>query len=1170
MRLSKIKLAGFKSFVDPATVHFPSNLVGVVGPNGCGKSNVIDAVRWVMGESSAKHLRGGSMEDVIFNGSSQRKPVGQASVELVFDNTDGSLGGEYAQYNEISVKRVVNREGHSTYYLNATKCRRRDITDIFLGTGLGPRSYAIIEQGMISRLIDAKPEDMRVYLEEAAGISKYKERRRETENRIRHTRENLERLNDLLDEVNKHLEHLGRQKVTAEKYRALKAEERETEAQLLALRWRAMAAELEERERKLAAARTELEQVVAEQRKAESDLESSRQQHNEATETFNAVQGRYYRVGAEISSTEQEIQHSKDAQQRSRDELAQVERERGETDQQVHADRQRLEELDRSLADDQPEHERLKSSQAESAQALEAAETAMQQWQSEWDAFNRRAAEPAQTAEVERSRMEQLERNLAQARQRLERVDEEKAQLEPSELEGEIEQLVTQEQAAAQETTRLQGVLDANGEALEQARSDQSQARRALDQAQTEQQQLAGRVASLEALQQAALGESDEQVVLWLEQQGLAEQPRLAQQLNVDSGWERAVEVVLGPFLEAVCVDALDPVAAGLETLASGGVGLIEPEGGAARTAAASGPERLLDRVDDRAPVAGLLAGVYTAPDLDQAQALRARLAPGTSVVTPGGVWLGPNWLRIARPAEDDAGVLAREQQLASARADLERAQAAVTEQQAAIERLGARVGELESEREAGQQALNQANREHADLGSRLEGRRMRLEQMAQRRQRLDEEAGELRAQIERESREREAAEQARNRALEQTEAFDAEREQLQQRRERLSTELAEARQRAHADRDAGHQVEVRVESTRSSREATAHNLERMQARRQQLQQRQSDLQQSLDGSDDPIRELERDLETKLAQRVEVEQEMGEARRSVEEIEQSMRALETQRGDCERRAGEIRERVGQEQMAVQETRVRRETVEEQLGGLDQSAETLLANLEADATVEAWQAHLDKLGRRIEGLGAVNLAAIDEYAEQTQRKEYLDQQHSDVTQALETLENAIEKIDRETRARFRQTFETVNQQLQALFPRLFGGGQAHLEMTGDDLLSTGVAIMARPPGKRVSNIQLLSGGEKALTAVALVFAFFELNPAPFCMLDEVDAPLDDANVARYCELVREMADRVQFIFITHNKQTMELTHQLTGVTMREAGVSRLVAVDVREAAAFAEA
>jgi chromosome segregation protein len=1170
MRLSKIKLAGFKSFVDPATVHFPSNLVGVVGPNGCGKSNVIDAVRWVMGESSAKHLRGGSMEDVIFNGSSQRKPVGQASVELVFDNTDGSLGGEYAQYNEISVKRVVNREGHSTYYLNATKCRRRDITDIFLGTGLGPRSYAIIEQGMISRLIDAKPEDMRVYLEEAAGISKYKERRRETENRIRHTRENLERLNDLLDEVNKHLEHLGRQKVTAEKYRALKAEERETEAQLLALRWRAMAAELEERERKLAAARTELEQVVAEQRKAESDLESSRQQHNEATETFNAVQGRYYRVGAEISSTEQEIQHSKDAQQRSRDELAQVERERGETDQQVHADRQRLEELDRSLADDQPEHERLKSSQAESAQALEAAETAMQQWQSEWDAFNRRAAEPAQTAEVERSRMEQLERNLAQARQRLERVDEEKAQLEPSELEGEIEQLVTQEQVAAQETTRLQGVLDANGEALEQARSDQSQARRALDQAQTEQQQLAGRVASLEALQQAALGESDEQVVLWLEQQGLAEQPRLAQQLNVDSGWERAVEVVLGPFLEAVCVDALDPVAAGLETLASGGVGLIKPAGGAARTAAASGPERLLDRVDDRAPVAGLLAGVYTAPDLDQAQALRARLAPGTSVVTPGGVWLGPNWLRIARPAEDDAGVLAREQQLATARADLERAQAAVAEQQAAIERLGARVGELESEREAGQQALNQANREHADLGSRLEGRRMRLEQMAQRRQRLDDEAGELRAQIERESGEREAAEQARNRALEQTEAFDAEREQLQQRRERLSTELAEARQRAHADRDAGHQVELRVESTRSSREATAHNLERMQARRQQLQQRQSDLQQSLDGSDDPIRELERDLETKLAQRVEVEQEMGEARQSVEEIEQAMRTLETQRGDCERRAGEIRERVGQEQMAVQETRVRRETVEEQLGGLDHSAETLLANLEADATVEAWQAHLDKLGRRIERLGAVNLAAIDEYAEQTQRKEYLDQQHSDVTQALETLENAIEKIDRETRARFRQTFETVNQQLQALFPRLFGGGQAHLEMTGDDLLSTGVAIMARPPGKRVSNIQLLSGGEKALTAVALVFAFFELNPAPFCMLDEVDAPLDDANVARYCELVREMADRVQFIFITHNKQTMELTHQLTGVTMREAGVSRLVAVDVREAAAFAEA
>jgi chromosome segregation protein len=1169
MRLSKIKLAGFKSFVDPATVHFPTNLVGVVGPNGCGKSNVIDAVRWVMGESSAKHLRGGSMEDVIFNGSSQRKPVGQASVELVFDNTDGTLPGEYAQYNEISVKRLVNREGASNYYLNNTRCRRRDITDLFLGTGLGPRSYAIIEQGMISRLIEAKPEDMRVYLEEAAGISKYKERRRETENRIRHTRENLERLTDLRDEVAKHLEHLARQKRTAEKYRELKAEEREAQAQLLALRWRDMAAELEERERRLSSERTQLEEVVAEQRSAESGLETAREEHHEATEAFNAVQGRYYRIGAEISSTEQQIQHSKDARQRSRDEFAQVERERAETEEQVRADRERLETLDSALAEDRPEHERLQASRDASTQALQAAEQAMQRWQTEWDDFNRRATEPAQTAQVQRSRMEQLERHIEQANQRLGKVEEEAGQLDPEGLEVEIEALAEQVAEAERETTRLQERLAENGEALEQARGEQTEIRRTLETARAEQQELSGRVTSLEALQHAALGQSDEHVVEWLEHQGISSNPRLARSLSVESGWERAVEVVLGPFLEAVCIDALDPVATAVERLEAGGISLVDGNGVAA-VAPVDGSASLLERVNGDAPLAGLLAGVCTAPDLDTALRQRNALEAGASVVTPDGVWMGPNWLRFARPSDDDAGVLRREQELATAREGLERAQETVAAHEAEIERLGARVAELEREREDTQQALNKAHREHADLESRLEGRRMRLEQIGQRRNRLSEEARELREQIERETAEMREAETARNRALEQSEAFDAERAELQQRREQLASDLEQAREQARSDQDAGHRVELRVESTKSSRDATAQNLERMQSRLEQLQQRRDDLQQTLDGSDEPIQALEAELNEKLSARVEIEQEMNTARQRVEEIEQRMRTLEQQRSDGERRAGEIRERVSTEQMAVQETRVRRETVQEQLDEIEREAEPLLEGLPEDATAEAWQGHVEQLARKVERLGPVNLAAIDEYDEQTRRKEYIDQQYNDVTQALETLENAIAKIDRETRQRFRQTFDIVNQQLQALFPRLFGGGQAHLEMTGDDLLSTGVTIMARPPGKRVSNIHLLSGGEKALTAVALVFAFFELNPAPFCMLDEVDAPLDDANVGRYCDLVREMSDRVQFIFITHNKQTMELSNQLTGVTMREAGVSRLVAVDVREAADLAEA
>lgn len=1169
MRLSKIKLAGFKSFVDPTTVPFPSNLVGVVGPNGCGKSNIIDAVRWVMGESSAKHLRGGTMEDVIFNGSSARKPVGQASVELVFDNSDGSLGGEYAQYNEISVKRVVNRDGQSVYYLNNSRCRRRDITDIFLGTGLGPRSYAIIEQGMISRLIEAKPEEMRIYLEEAAGISKYKERRRETENRIRHTRENLDRLDDLREEVGKHLEHLARQKRTAERYKELKAAERQAQGELLALKWRDLEQEMVRREKTLAAEQTRQEEVVAEQRRAEADIEAAREAHHEGTEAFNAVQGRYYRIGAEISAAEQQIQYSKDARQRARDELHQVEQEYADTAEHIESDRRRLQELDEALASDRPQHEQVQQIQSQAAEALASAESAMQQWQAEWEEFNRRAAEPAQAAQVQRSRMEQLERHLEQIRQRLERMESEQGQLDTTAVEQEIRELEARDEHATTETARLQGLLDANATALLEAREAQQVAQGELDTAREEQQNQRGRLSSLEALQQAALGQSDETVVEWLETQGIADRPRLAQQLAVDPGWERAVEAVLGPHLEGVCVDSLDPIADAVNGLERGGLTLLERETAPADPGDGNGA-RLLDRVRADTPLAGLLARVHTASDLSTALEMRKRLNGDESVVTPDGIHIGPNWLRVMRPTDEEGGVLDREQDIARTRAALEHAQQRVARAEQALAQSTERLRTLETEREEQQQALNRAHREHAEVSSQLESAHLRLEQVGQRRTRLDEDILEVREQIARESAELEEASRARAMALEQSEAFDSERQRLQERRQYLAEELEQAREQARVHRDEGHRIELRVETTRSTREATAQNLERMEARLAQLRERRDDLRTSLEGADQPIVDLERELQEKVEQRLAIEREMNEARSHVEEIEQRLRSLEQQRSDCERRAGAIREKVQEERMAAQEIRVRRQTLEEQLAEHGLEAKALLEQLDDDARTEDWAQQVEDLARKIERLGPVNLAAIDEHEEESQRKAYLDEQYNDVTQALETLENAIAKIDRETRSRFKQTFEQVNTQLQALFPRLFGGGSAHLEMTGDDLLSTGVSIMARPPGKRVSNIHLLSGGEKALTAVALVFAFFELNPAPFCLLDEVDAPLDDANVGRYCELVREMSERVQFIFITHNKQTMELTHQLTGVTMREAGVSRLVAVDVQEAAAMAEA
>ncbi len=1165
MRLIKVKLAGFKSFVDSTTISFPGRVVGVVGPNGCGKSNVIDAVRWVMGESSAKHLRGDSMSDVIFNGSNARKPVGQAAIELVFDNSDGSAGGQYASYNEMSIKRQVTRDGQSHYFLNGTRCRRRDIADIFLGTGLGPRSYAIIEQGMISRLIEAKPEELRVFLEEAAGISKYKERRRETENRIRHTQENLERLNDLREEVAKHLNHLQRQARSAERYKELKARERQVRGELLALKWRAVRDDAAGHERAIRERETAYEALVAEQRAAENALEGARVRHGEATDAFNEVQGRYYEVGAEIARLEQSIQHHKDMRAQQQAELEKADQSRAELEEQVQLDRCELEELERALAHDEPGLETARERARESGERRARAEETMAAWQAEWEAFNQRATEPAQAAEVERTRLDHLERQLVQLRERVDKIEAERQELDPAQAEREIASLQEREQALARRGAEQQERLEQLHAQIDEAREASNRINAELDEARTGIQHMRGRLASLEALQQAALHQHEEGAGAWLASHGLSDAPRLVQRLSVQPGWEPAVEAALGAYLEAVCVERIDPVAAGLERLEHGRAVLLEAHAEPGASPAQGDLTPLVEKVGGDVDVAGLLAGVYTAQDLGEALRIRARLRPGESVVTADGVWLGPRWLRVVREADDEPGMLAREKEINELGADLESGGERVEELEERLEAGGARLRELEGGREEAQAAVNQAHRDHAAVQARLDSRRERLAQMQARVEALQGEAEGLRAQRDRDEEALRAARGRLEEAVEKMEALEVERRELTERGDRVRGELEEARERARTDRDAAHELALKVESTRTRRDSMRQSLDRMQTQLEHLKHRRGELETGLAQSEAPLEPMETELQQCLGKRGEVEQELAEARRHTEGIAEEMRELDERRAETERQAEARRGELEQARLAFQELKVRRQTLEEQLAetGLDRQA--LLEGLsEENATAETWQAQLSELERRIDRLGPINLAAIDEYKEQSERKQYLDAQHQDLTEALETLESAIHKIDRQTRQRFRETFEQVNVKLQELFPRLFGGGNAHLEMTGDDLLSTGVAVMARPPGKRISTIHLLSGGEKALTAVALVFAMFELNPAPFCMLDEVDAPLDDANVGRFCELVRDMSERVQFVIITHNKTTMELTHQLTGVTMNEPGVSRLVAVDVDEA------
>ena len=1163
MRLKSIKLAGFKSFVDPTTVSFPSNMCAVVGPNGCGKSNVIDAVRWVMGESSAKNLRGESMTDVIFNGSVNRQPVGQASIELVFDNQDGGIGGEYASYSEISIRRLVTREAQSEYFLNGTRCRRRDITDIFLGTGLGPRSYAIIEQGMISRLIESKPEELRIFIEEAAGISKYKERRKETESRMRRTLENLERLTDLRDELERQLQHLERQSQAAEKYGEYKEEERELKAQLQTLQWRDFDRGVGECAQAIGELEVKLEAVQAEHQQVDTAIEQHRVEHTERSDLFGEVQGTYYSLGAEVARIEQTIAHQQERGRQLSDDLQRTRDNLSESETHLQEDRSKLEAWDEELQRLAPEVTSLQATEKQSAQSLLQAEEAMHSWQQQWDEFNSRAAEPRQQAEVQQSRLQHLEQAMQRLQNRITQLDEEQRGLAPGDDDAEVAQLGEQRKALEENMAALEARGEQLVKELNEARESSDSCGHALNEARSELQQMKGRQASLEALQQAARENSDQAVGDWLEAQQLSHQPRLVEKMQVQDGWQLAVETVLGDYLQAVCVDDIGALGGMLEGLEQGGLSLIEQS-----EAVPAGPEYLASRVSDAGGAESLLAGVRAVDDLATAIAQRGSLAAGESIVTRDGIWLGASWLRVTRRGEEHGGVIERQQELDSLAVSIDSYQQRVADLEHKLQQAQGQLKALEGQRQDGQRQLQQVTREHAELSARLSAHEAKLEQLTARRERIQREASDARNQF---RNEQEAMTEARallSAAIESMESDSLQRESLLSTRDETRNTLDTVRQQARHDKDAAHQVAMRQQTLQTQTAAMKDTISRIQGQVAQLVERREGLETSLAENDSPLAGLQEDLEKQLALRLASESELAVARQQVAEVEHLLREAEQERAVIEQRSATVRAELEQHRLTHQGLQVQRENVQKLLTDSDYVVEEVLGRLPEDANEPEWQRSLERVANRIARLGPINLAAIDEYTLQSERKQYLDAQNEDLESALETLEAAIRKIDKETRNRFRETFDQVNNGLQELFPRVFGGGSAYLEMTGDDLLDTGITIMARPPGKKNSTIHLLSGGEKALTALALVFAIFQLNPAPFCMLDEVDAPLDDANVGRYARMVKEMSSKVQFIFITHNKITMEMADQLMGVTMHEPGVSRLVSVDVDEAAELA--
>jgi len=1163
MRLNKLKIAGFKSFVDPTTVGFPSSLTGVVGPNGCGKSNIIDAVRWVMGEISAKHLRGESMADVIFNGSSARKPLGAASVELVFDNSDGKIGGAYASYNEVALRRSVSRDGSSDYFINGTKVRRKDITQLFLGTGLGTRSYAIIEQGMISRIIEARPDDLRAFLEEAAGISRYKERRRETESRIGHTRENLERLNDLREEVDKQIRHLQRQAATARRYQTLKEEERRLLAELLALRLQSLDLEAQVRDAATASCETAMHAQVADLREAEAHIERVRADQAAKAEALNAIQARFYEAGSEVTRIEQSIQHAREMRQLQQADLQQVESQVADLSSTVQRDRSQLESLAQDVAIMAPHLDAAHERESAAAQALASCDAALTEWQLAWDVHARAVAEGQRETQVERARIEQLDSQQRRSLQQQERLAAERAAL--AELQpGSVLEALAQRAAAAQDAGRrasdeLQELL-AEMALTRDAEREQTQALNAL---RGRHQEAQGTLVSTEALQQAALGKASGSVNDWLKSKSLHLNPRVAQQLRVERGWERAVETVLGSYLEAVCVDGLESVTALLPSFGPGHLAVVCPH--------AAGPASgtsLLAKTQGATVLASVLSPVYTAESLPEALQIQARLGAGESVVTRDGIWLGADWLRVSRDADAHAGVIEREEVLREVRAQVAAFAEQVKQLEQRLEVTRDRARDHEDRRERLQADVNRLHREHVDRKAEHDAAQSRRADAERRLEQLASGLEDLAADLAGSEADLRAARGRMETAIDALAALEPQRVQLEEARERMRGELSVARAAAAAAQQQARELALQLESRRSSHSALTTTLSRIEQQLQGLESRRGELANQLQLGEAPLGAAQQQLEQALQQRAAIEGELQGARIASDELDTHLRERDALRLAVEERVEAARGALDEARLATQQVRVRRESVAEQLTATGFEFDALRAQMPEGAAVESWEAQLEDTRGKIERLGQVNLAAIGEFKEQSERKEYLDRQCKDLTDALETLESAMRKIDRETRTRFQETFDRVNAGLKEKFPRLFGGGHAYLELTGEESAVAGVSVMARPPGKRNSTISQLSGGEKALTAVALVFAIFDLNPAPFCLLDEVDAPLDENNVGRFCDIVKDMSRNVQFIFITHNKSTMELASQLIGVTMNEPGVSRLVAVDVDEAVRMA--
>jgi chromosome segregation protein len=1170
VRLNSLKLSGFKSFVDPTNFQVPGQLVGVVGPNGCGKSNIMDAVRWVLGESKASELRGESMQDVIFNGSNTRKPAGRASVELIFDNSDGRAAGQWSQYAEIAVKRTLTRDGTSTYYINNQAVRRRDIQDIFLGTGLGPRAYAIIGQGMISRIIEARPEDLRIFLEEAAGVSKYKERRRETANRLQDTRENLTRVEDILRELNTNLEKLESQAAVAQRFKELQADQEEKQKLLWLLRKNEAKAEQEKFFRDIEKAQTDLEEQTAKLRHVETELEHMRQAHYAAGDRMHQAQGHLYQTNSEIGSLEAQIKFVIESRNRLQTQLNSLTAQRDQWQRQGQQFQEDLAEAEMHLEEHGVRVEQAQQAAQNQSDSLPALDQAWRESQLKTTESRGAIMQIQQQIELESAHQRNASNILANLASRRERLAQEKSGMnlpDNAHLTNLKAQLEEKQMALEEVREQLEAAQEQQPKLEEERRVAQEQ----LNAETASNAQLEARLSALKQLQESV--QTQGKVQPWLQKHELGELPRLWQKLHIDQGWETALESVLRERTSALEMSNLDWAKAFFNDAPPAKLALFSPDATvvAAGTEAPAGLKPFLSllQLNDpglRALMQDWLHQVFIAEDTASAFVDRAKLPVGGCFVTRQGHVIGKSSVRFYASDSEQDGMLARQQEIENVAKQLRAQQMLADEAKSRAVRTEAALSQAT-------QRLQELRQRVSGLTQTVHGLQIDVMKLSEVQERFNQRSLQIETDLAEITAQEAEQQQAKAESEAKFEQLDMELAELQEKHENGQTDylareqqLNDARLRLRELERAAQEAEFAEKSHRNKIDELKRSIATALEQSAQLFASMQQGSLELESLDDQAAQA--GLQELLDRRGEQERALADTRHELDQLTQKLRHAEEARMQGERSLQPQRDRIVELQLKEQAARLNQEQYAQQLAEVQADEAALAEKLDPEMRPSYLQGEVTRLTNAIAALGAVNLAALDELAQASERKNFLDSQHADLTEAINTLEDAINKIDKETRELLQDTFDKVNRHFGELFPVLFGGGNAKLIMTGEEILDSGVQVMAQPPGKKNATIHLLSGGEKALTATALVFSMFQLNPAPFCLLDEVDAPLDDANTERFCNMVKRMSSQTQFLFISHNKIAMEMAQQLIGVTMQEQGVSRIVAVDMESAASFA--